>query len=334
MSTSGVKVNGFIKVKENTYISKNDPNFFQKLMQENSDIEKAFTENYTQPLEVAHIIADKPAEVLAIHTSKNKKPLLFAGILTALTTAILGITLSTGFTGATAVNAVAAEKPAIMSDEQELKVSLVRTAIDNFYVAEGEYPSSLAELTSKIPNNWLSMIPSGIEYGLDDQRGYYVVPSGFDPKCTCKSDNLSLSFFGDTNQLALMQGDKAISIYNVASGRQGSELPFGKSRVTNRVVDPNGGKGVFGTRSIALEGNYAIHGTNQEDLVGDRVSHGCLRMKATDIEELYPYVSIGTPFKVESGEPKPPKYTKGLPSLGGRVDHLKESTKQTFHWNG
>lgn len=43
---------------------------------------------------------------------------------------------------------------------------------------------------------------------------------------------------------------------------------------------------------------YAIHGTNQPDGVGRRVSHGCIRLYPEDIARLYPLVQVGTPVTI------------------------------------
>lgn len=41
---------------------------------------------------------------------------------------------------------------------------------------------------------------------------------------------------------------------------------------------------------------YLIHGTNlfNEESIGDAVSHGCVRMRNEDLEQLYPMVPVGT----------------------------------------
>ena len=37
-----------------------------------------------------------------------------------------------------------------------------------------------------------------------------------------------------------------------------------------------------------------IHGTHEEGLIGERASHGCIRMLNNDVIDLYNYVNIGT----------------------------------------
>jgi lipoprotein-anchoring transpeptidase ErfK/SrfK len=38
-----------------------------------------------------------------------------------------------------------------------------------------------------------------------------------------------------------------------------------------------------------------LHGTNQEELIGQRGSHGCVRLRNADVVELYDLVPPGTP---------------------------------------
>jgi lipoprotein-anchoring transpeptidase ErfK/SrfK len=51
----------------------------------------------------------------------------------------------------------------------------------------------------------------------------------------------------------------------------------------------------MGVAAMTLSGGeYAIHGTNQPNLIGHFVSHGCIRMYNADITDLYGRVSVGT----------------------------------------
>jgi lipoprotein-anchoring transpeptidase ErfK/SrfK len=43
-----------------------------------------------------------------------------------------------------------------------------------------------------------------------------------------------------------------------------------------------------------------IHGTNQEDKIGEPASHGCIRMKNADLIELFDLVDVETPVVVEA----------------------------------
>lgn len=70
------------------------------------------------------------------------------------------------------------------------------------------------------------------------------------------------------------------------------------------VKIPPGPNNPLGTRWIGFFRNtqlnqaYGIHGTNQPASVGKFVSHGCIRMKIPDSEELYRVVHVGTPVLV------------------------------------
>ena len=51
----------------------------------------------------------------------------------------------------------------------------------------------------------------------------------------------------------------------------------------------------LGARAMYLQGTlYRIHGTNQPETIGKRVSSGCIRMLNDDATDLYNRVNIGT----------------------------------------
>lgn len=53
--------------------------------------------------------------------------------------------------------------------------------------------------------------------------------------------------------------------------------------------------GMLGTTAIYLEEDIAVHGTNAPELLGQSVSHGCIRMTNEAARRLYHEVEIGTP---------------------------------------
>ncbi|MEL7333315.1 MAG: L,D-transpeptidase, partial [Cyanobacteria bacterium J06560_2] len=65
---------------------------------------------------------------------------------------------------------------------------------------------------------------------------------------------------------------------------------------------PPGPDNPLGDRWIGFwsngEAQIGFHGTNQEELIGEAVSHGCVRMRNRDIKKLYELVEIGTPVEV------------------------------------
>ncbi len=89
--------------------------------------------------------------------------------------------------------------------------------------------------------------------------------------------------------------------YRVAVGKSKTPTPFGEWKVVWK--DYNWGTG-FGTRWMGLNvpwGTYGIHGTNKPWSIGSFASHGCIRMRNRDAEELFEWVKIGTPVVIEGG---------------------------------
>jgi lipoprotein-anchoring transpeptidase ErfK/SrfK len=45
-------------------------------------------------------------------------------------------------------------------------------------------------------------------------------------------------------------------------------------------------------------GVVGVHGTNTPDLIGEAVSHGCVRLYNKDIQYLRSVMGVGTPIKI------------------------------------
>jgi lipoprotein-anchoring transpeptidase ErfK/SrfK len=60
----------------------------------------------------------------------------------------------------------------------------------------------------------------------------------------------------------------------------------------------------MGVAAMTLSGGgqYAIHGTNQPNLIGGFISHGCIRMYNADVTDLFGRVSVGTTVVVTKGQ--------------------------------
>ena len=103
---------------------------------------------------------------------------------------------------------------------------------------------------------------------------------------------------------------------------------FHNRRFTGEVLKPNApGRDPVITRIIWLRGLEAqnahafsrciyIHGTPEEKLIGRPASYGCIRMKSTDITELYTQLPIGAVVQIVPDRlpsvPKAPKQPKML----------------------
>lgn len=113
----------------------------------------------------------------------------------------------------------------------------------------------------------------------------------------------------------LYKDNKALNQYPLAVGQDGWETPTGIHQILDKeqnppwihpitgVETPPGPNNPLGKAWIGFwtDGKTEIgfHGTNQEELIGQAVSHGCLRMRNEDIEDLYAQVDVGTPVIVE-----------------------------------
>ncbi len=105
-------------------------------------------------------------------------------------------------------------------------------------------------------------------------------------------------------KLALVEDGRVRKTYPVAVGAAVSPSPAGEFKIAHRiphptyyapgVVIPPGKENPLGTRWLSLtEKGYGIHGTSEPRSIGQRASHGCIRMRNRDVEELFELVRVG-----------------------------------------
>lgn len=116
-------------------------------------------------------------------------------------------------------------------------------------------------------------------------------------------------------QVHLYQNETLLQQFPAAIGQAEWQTPVGaftvmemqqqpawQHPITGKVVHA-GPENPLGTRWIGFwsdgSAHVGFHGTNQENLIGQAVSHGCVRMRNQDIETLYSHVQLGTPVIVE-----------------------------------
>lgn len=105
-------------------------------------------------------------------------------------------------------------------------------------------------------------------------------------------------------KLALFEGGRLVKSYDVAVGKASTPSPRGEFVIARRIANPTwygphkvvgpGKANPVGTRWIGLNvKGYGIHGTNVPSSIGKAASHGCIRMRNADVEELFQLVEPG-----------------------------------------
>ena len=112
-------------------------------------------------------------------------------------------------------------------------------------------------------------------------------------------------------KLALVEDGRVVKVYGTAVGAPASPSPSGTFTIVTRVTHPtwyHAGKVVppgkanpLGTRWLGLSTKgYGIHGTNVPGSIGRNVSHGCIRMRNRDVEELFELVRVGVTVELHA----------------------------------
>ena len=110
-------------------------------------------------------------------------------------------------------------------------------------------------------------------------------------------------------KLAVIEDGVVIATFQVAVGADVSPSPTGEFKVVSRVenptyyrpgtVTPAGKNNPVGTRWMGLsQKGYGIHGTNAPGSIGHAASHGCIRLRNSDVEKLFTMVQVGDTVKI------------------------------------
>jgi lipoprotein-anchoring transpeptidase ErfK/SrfK len=105
-------------------------------------------------------------------------------------------------------------------------------------------------------------------------------------------------------KLAILEDGKILKAWSTAVGAPRTPSPAGSFAVVVRITDPTwyykgrivapGKANPLGTRWLGLSAaGYGIHGTNAPSSIGRNASHGCIRMRNRDVEELFEMVAVG-----------------------------------------
>ena len=83
----------------------------------------------------------------------------------------------------------------------------------------------------------------------------------------------------------------------VAVGKDLTPTPTGCYNVIHKVRNPNGrADGIFGGIGIRFDadGNYGLHGTNDQSSIGNAVSGGCIRVRKQDEAQVFEEIKFTT----------------------------------------
>ena len=120
------------------------------------------------------------------------------------------------------------------------------------------------------------------------------------PASSVKITKTNLRIFVDLNARALRveRAGQEVLARQIAIGSSANPTPVGASYVTE-LIDNNEPAGAYGPYAFGLalhsdtlsefgggDGQVGIHGTNQPKLIGQAVSHGCVRLTNADVVKL------------------------------------------------
>lgn len=131
-------------------------------------------------------------------------------------------------------------------------------------------------------------------------------------------------------RLYVYYNDWLFKTYKVAVGKLSSPSPTGNFRIVNKVNEPTwypegkpavppGPDNPLGKYWMGLNSKgYGIHGNSAAWSIGAPASKGCFRMDNHEIEELFSFIPIGTPVKVD------------YITVKSRIDHYNQAWLEIY----
>lgn len=166
----------------------------------------------------------------------------------------------------------------------------IRPGTPLVFVAEGKTPDRL--------HVQLPMRPNGSKGWIDITK-VSLAAHGF-------RVDVSLSGF----KITVREGSRVILEAPVGIGEDDVPSPDGTYYITE-LLQPPTKDSVYGTYAYGLSGfsevlnefnggngQVGIHGTNDPSSIGQKVSHGCIRLRNDDIERLVGVLPLGTPVHI------------------------------------
>jgi len=112
-------------------------------------------------------------------------------------------------------------------------------------------------------------------------------------------------------KLAVVEDGRVLKVYPIAVGASSSPTPTGQMRIISKLIAPTyyhhgqiippGKSNPLGSRWLGLsKSGYGIHGTNVPSSIGKAASHGCIRMRKRDLEELFALVQVDDVVEIDA----------------------------------
>jgi lipoprotein-anchoring transpeptidase ErfK/SrfK len=132
-----------------------------------------------------------------------------------------------------------------------------------------------------------------------------------DPKLTALVPARTVVVSIPDRRLAVLEDGNVIATFAVAVGAAHSPSPTGTFQIVSRVANPtyyhsgtvipSGKNNPVGTRWLGLSRKgYGIHGTNAPNSIGHAASHGCIRLRNSDMERLFPMLHVGDTVEIHA----------------------------------
>jgi lipoprotein-anchoring transpeptidase ErfK/SrfK len=102
----------------------------------------------------------------------------------------------------------------------------------------------------------------------------------------------------------VLENDRVLRTFDIAVGAPQSPSPTGFFKIVNHIANPTwyykgkvvgpGPANPVGTRWMGLSAaGYGLHGTNVPSSIGKNASHGCIRLRNSDVEQLFEMLAVG-----------------------------------------
>jgi peptidoglycan hydrolase-like protein with peptidoglycan-binding domain len=184
----------------------------------------------------------------------------------------------------------------------------LQTLLQSLGFYDGQLNGAYTEATAnavKALQHWVSLPETGV-FAANEQDALTIslAQNSLEGEETPPPGELRIVINVETKTLTVLVDDQVFKVFPCAVGSDETKSPVGEWRVIQKGTHWGGG---FGTRWLGLNvpwGIYGIHGTNNPASIGTAASHGCIRMFNHDVEQLYPWVKIGTHVSIVGPFPK------------------------------